>query len=562
MRRGRAPRRRARCAARAVRSRRPARPAGGAGRGGGRAAGARRPPSRTAGARGAPDSGLQLVEHALRLAPAEPAALAPLWGSRAPTSRSPPATPSARTGCCVTRSSSRSPPSGHRCSFASRCSPRTTAASARPATSVSRRCARLATSPGARVVVQRRLALAHLLRAELADAERHAASAAKLAATSEPRESAARALANLACIQAIRGRWTDASPSIERALALEGAPGVASIDDSPSAVAGLLLMYRGELQEAPARGSNTRSRKPRPPAATRSAPVCCSRSASSRAAPGTSTRRASLAIRGLTASEQTDQRTERTVLLYAQGARRGAPRHGRRRSRRRGGGPGRRRARGAPLRRGAEPLGARAPRALRRAGGCGPGPRSSRRSPCCARAASASRAFSPSTRRRSTRCSCSATSTARACWWRSSTRLRAGRGCAPPRLAPGGCCWRPRATRTAALRELADALEQHRALGMPFALARTELALGSAQRRAKQRAVARSSLTARRGGVRGARRDAVGRARPRRGGAGRRPPAGRRRRPDRDRARCGRARRGGAVQPRDRRGAVRLRAHG
>jgi DNA-binding NarL/FixJ family response regulator len=47
----------------------------------------------------------------------------------------------------------------------------------------------------------------------------------------------------------------------------------------------------------------------------------------------------------------------------------------------------------------------------------------------------------------------------------------------------------------AALRELAAALDQHRPLNMPFALARTELALGSAQRRAKQRAVARASLT-------------------------------------------------------------------
>ncbi len=92
--------------------------------------------------------------------------------------------------------------------------------------------------PAARVVVLRRLALTHLLRAELLVGGAHAASAAELAQASEPLESAARALANLACIQALRGRWADASPAIERALALEGAPGVASIDDSPSAVAG------------------------------------------------------------------------------------------------------------------------------------------------------------------------------------------------------------------------------------------------------------------------------------------------------------------------------------
>ena len=46
----------------------------------------------------------------------------------------------------------------------------------------------------------------------------------------------------------------------------------------------------------------------------------------------------------------------------------------------------------------------------------------------------------------------------------------------------------------AALRDLIGAVEQHRALAAPFALARTLLALGSAQRRAKQRGAARASL--------------------------------------------------------------------
>ena len=105
----------------------------------------------------------------------------------------------------------------------------------------------------------------------------------------------------------------------------------------------------------------------------------------------------------------------------------------------------------------------------------------------------ASRACSPSTRRPSTRCSCSATSSGRAARGGTHATARwpwlraAAARCRGLLLAAEG-------DTDAALRELADALEQHRALDMPFALARTELALGSAQRRAKQRAAARASL--------------------------------------------------------------------
>ena len=102
--------------------------------------------ARRAGARGAPGAALQLVEHALRLAPADPAASAPRSSSRAPTSRSPPATPGARSDCCTMRWSWPSPPSAPRCSCGSRCSPPTTAASSRPASSLSRRSARRATT--------------------------------------------------------------------------------------------------------------------------------------------------------------------------------------------------------------------------------------------------------------------------------------------------------------------------------------------------------------------------------------------------------------------------------
>ena len=76
----------------------------------------------------------------------------------------------------------------------------------------------------------------------------------------------------------------------------------------------------------------------------------------------------------------------------------------------------------------------------------------------------------------------------------------------------------------AALRELAGAVE-HPALDMPFALARTELALGRGEATG-QAARRRAGVAGRgRGGVRGAGRSAVGRPRPRRGGAARRPPA-------------------------------------
>ena len=226
--------------------------------------------------------------------------------------------------------------------------------------------------PAARVVVLRRLALTHLLRAELSEAERHAASAAELAEASEPRESAARALANLACIQALRGRWAEASPAIERALALEGAPGAASIDDSPSAVAGLLLMYRGELGAARERLRHALAQAQAAGGDPLSTGLLFALSElESRA--GRFHEARELAIRGSdrVGADRSADGADGAALRPRAG--RGAPRRGGRRSRRGRGRPGHRRTGRAPLRRGAEPLGARAPRTLRRAGGRGVG---------------------------------------------------------------------------------------------------------------------------------------------------------------------------------------------
>jgi ATP/maltotriose-dependent transcriptional regulator MalT len=449
--------------------------------------------ARRAGARGAPDSGLQLVEHALRLAPAEPAAARAALGIEG-SDLAFAAGDTERADRLLRDALELAEPSQRPSVLVRLAMLATYDGSIREARDLGEQALReVGDEPGARVVVQRRLALAHLLRAELADAERHAASAAELAAASEPRESAARALANLACIQAIRGRWTDASPSIERALALEGAPGVASIDDSPSAVAGLLLMYRGELGDARSRLRHALAQAQAAGGDPLSTGLLFALSELETRAGRFDEARA-LAIRGLTASEQTDQRTERTVLLYAQAL---AEAH-------LGAGDGGRAAgeEGLAIAERVEhrfaaaqnrwALGHRALStghadaawaalepaiALLREGGVGePGV-----IPVHAEAIDALLMLGDVERARPLVAELDAT--ARWPWLRA-----AAARCRGLLLAAEG-------DTDAALRELADALEQHRALDMPFALARTELALGSAQRRAKQRAVARSSLT-------------------------------------------------------------------
>ena len=448
--------------------------------------------ARRAGARGAPGAALQLVEHALRLAPADPA------GERA---------------ALILEGSDLAFAAGDTGRAERLLHDALELAEPAQRASVLVRLAMLATydgsilearelaeqalgeagdDPAARVVVLRRLALTHLLRAELSEAERHAASAAELAQASEPLESAARALANLACIQALRGRWADASPAIERALALEGAPGVASIDDSPSAVAGLLLMYRGELAAARARLQHALAQAQAAGGDPLSTGLLFALSElESRA--GRFHEARDLAIRGLTASEQTDQRTERTVLLYVRAL---AEAH-------LGAGDGGRAAaeEGLAIAERAEHRFAAAQNrwalghlalsagqadeawaafdpvvALLREGEVG----ELGVLPVHAEAIDALLMLGDVERARALAAELDAA--ARWPWLRA-----AAARCRGLLLAAEG-------DTDAALRELAGAVEQHRALDMPFALARTELALGSAQRRAKQRAAARASL--------------------------------------------------------------------
>ena len=165
--------------------------------------------------------------------------------------------------------------------------------------------------PALRVVIHRRLALAHLLMAELEVAEQHARTAVELA------DGAARvqAQANLACVRTLRGEPVGAE--LERALALGDEPGVASIDDSPAAIAALLMMYGGDLEGARrrllaclelarARGGDPFS----------TGILFALSELESRA--GRFDRALAYARRGLAASEQTGQVTERSVLLFAE----------------------------------------------------------------------------------------------------------------------------------------------------------------------------------------------------------------------------------------------------
>jgi DNA-binding CsgD family transcriptional regulator len=170
--------------------------------------------------------------------------------------------------------------------------------------------------PSLWIVIHRRLALIHLLSAELESAERHSRAAVDLAEAQGDSASLARALANLACIMVLRGEPEAASPAIERALALEDAPGVASIDDSPSAIAGLLLMYAGKLDAGRERLQSGLARAQSLGGDPLSTGLLFALSElESRA--GRFREARELADRGLDASDQTDQSTERAVLLFA-----------------------------------------------------------------------------------------------------------------------------------------------------------------------------------------------------------------------------------------------------
>ena len=448
--------------------------------------------ARRAGARGAPDAALQLAEHALRLAPHEPAAeraALSLEGSDL-------AFAAGDTGRAerLLRDALELAEPAQRASVLVRLAMLATYdGSILDARDLAEQALREAGGdPSARVVVLRRLALTHLLRAELREAERHAAAAAELADASEGRDSAARALANLACIQALRGRWAEAGPAIERALAFEGAPGVASIDDSPSAVAGLLLMYQGELAAGRERLRHALAQAQAAGGDPLSTGLLFALSElESRA--GRFHEARELAIRGLAASEQTEQRTERTVLLFVQAL---AEAH-------LGAGDGGRAAaeEGLAIAERAEHRFAAAQNrwalghlalsvgeageawaalepvvALLREGEVG----ELGVVPVHAEAIDALLMLGDVERARALVAELDVA--ARWPWLRA-----AAARCRGLLLAADG-------ETDGALRELAGAVEQHRALDMPFALARSELALGSTQRRAKQRAAARASL--------------------------------------------------------------------
>ena len=140
----------------------------------------------------------------------------------------------------------------------------------------------VSTTPRCWVVIHRRLALAHLLMAELDVAEEYAAKR-----WSSPRAT-----------RASRRRRT--SPASARSREPVGRAEVSGRLSSSrrsrwprsttrrAAIAGLVLMYRGDLDGARTPAARRDSRPPGRAAANRSAPGCCSRSRSSSRAPGTS----------------------------------------------------------------------------------------------------------------------------------------------------------------------------------------------------------------------------------------------------------------------------------
>jgi DNA-binding CsgD family transcriptional regulator len=263
--------------------------------------------ARAAAARGAAGAALQLAEHALRLGPREPAQFALAASDFAFTA-------------------------GDAAHARELLAPATEAADARVRVEAWVRLATLATYDGTmaeardaaeralaedvddvalRAVIHRRLALVHLLLAELDAAERHAATAVELA----DGDARLQAQANLACVRALAGHRVDAE--LERALDPAATRTLASIDDSPAAIAGLLLMYRGELDEARSRlraGLQLARTLGGDPLST--GLLFALSELESRA--GKFDRALGYARRGLAASAQTGQATERSVLLFAE----------------------------------------------------------------------------------------------------------------------------------------------------------------------------------------------------------------------------------------------------
>ncbi len=177
----------------------------------------------------------------------------------------------------------------------------------------------LAVAPGDtrdRITIHRRLAVAHLLLAELAEAHRHAEAALVLAERAGDAAEVARALANAAFVDLLRGEPSRVGARLDRALELERAPGPASIDDAPTAVAGVVAMCVGEyersavlltaaLQRAQDHGGD--------PLSTGVLFVLSELGSRS----GRFGEALGIADRGLFASEQTGQTTERALLLLA-----------------------------------------------------------------------------------------------------------------------------------------------------------------------------------------------------------------------------------------------------
>jgi DNA-binding CsgD family transcriptional regulator len=148
--------------------------------------------------------------------------------------------------------------------------------------------------------------------AELDVAEGYARTAVELAEG----DARVQAQANLACIRALQGR--PAGAEVGRALEPDATLALASIDDSPAAIAGLVLMYSGDLDGARARleaGLEATRARGGDPLST--GLLFALSELESRA--GRFATALDYARSGLAASEQTGQATERSVLLFAEG---------------------------------------------------------------------------------------------------------------------------------------------------------------------------------------------------------------------------------------------------
>ncbi len=263
--------------------------------------------ARAAAARGAAGAALQLAEYALRLGPREPARFALAASDFAFTAGD--AARARELLAPATEAADAQVRAEAWVRLATLATYDGTMAEARDA--AERALAEDVDDDGLRVVIHRRLALVHLLLAELDAAERHAATAVELAEG----DARLQAQANLACVRALAGQTVDAE--LERALDPEATRALASIDDSPAAIAGLLLMYRGELDEARTRlvaGLQLARALGGDPLST--GLLFALSELESRA--GKFDRALGYARRGLAASAQTGQATERSVLLFAE----------------------------------------------------------------------------------------------------------------------------------------------------------------------------------------------------------------------------------------------------